>query len=387
MQIEPSTLFGPQTFISEGVTVGLPTNVGVLIRPVEKHPLFSTGLTRLKYEHMKAAYIIMNSQTGHYYIGSSVKLFSRLRNHRKDLRNNHHHVKELQLDYNQKGELDFNIAIITADTNGQTRFLEDILLDMYMNDPLCLNVIKSSKAGNFEHGEEIRAKMSEARKKQVITPETIAKMLARRKDHKCSDETREKLRIASTGRRHSDETKARLSMTNKGRKLTEEQYQRRLVQLEINRTDPEIIAKRCKALKGKPINPNTLAALIKANTGRISTEEQRKRISEATKLAMRRPEVKEKVDLARKKRYENYVCSDETRARLSAACKGRELTEKQKATLHDASIKRKKPVVIDGVQYPSSTDAGLILNVKPGTVYCRLKNVKGYPTWNYLSET
>lgn len=386
MQIDLSVLFEPQSFISEGVTVSLPISIGTLNRPVEKLPLFSSSLTKQKYEHMKAAYIIMNSQTGHFYIGSSVKLFSRLTNHRKDLRNDHHHVKKLQEDYNERGELDFNVAIVVAHTNEDARGIEDILLDLYMGTPLCLNVIKSSKAGNFEHGEETRAKMSAARKKQVITPETVIKMLAARKDYVCSDETREKLRIASSGRRHSDETKARLSKSNKGRKLTEEQYQRRLIQLEINRTDPEIMAKRSKSLKGRPMNPNTLAALIKANTGRTRSEEELKKISEATRLAMQRPEVKEKTDLARKKRFENYVCSDETRAKISAAAKGRIQTDHQKNTLLELSIKRKKPVVIDGVQYPSSVDAGMILNVKPATVHCRLKNAKGYPTWRYLSE-
>lgn len=63
---------------------------------------------------------------------------------------------------------------------------------------------------NSPKGEEVRSKIREKRKQQIITEETRKKMSDSRKGRFVSEETREKLSKANTGKKHSEETKQKI---------------------------------------------------------------------------------------------------------------------------------------------------------------------------------
>lgn len=63
---------------------------------------------------------------------------------------------------------------------------------------------------NSPKGEEVRSKIREKRKEQIITEETRKRMSDSQKGRFVSEETREKLSKANTGKKHSEETKQKI---------------------------------------------------------------------------------------------------------------------------------------------------------------------------------
>jgi group I intron endonuclease len=100
--------------------------------------------------------------------------------------------------------------------------------------------------------------------------------------------------------------------------------------------------------RGIPESPESIEKRRKAMLGHPTSAETRRKISEA--------------NLGR-------VVSAETRERMRQSQTGRTLPESQKAKIRENSQRR--PVVIDGVEYPSISAAGRELGIGVGTVYSR----------------
>jgi group I intron endonuclease len=134
----------------------------------------------------------------------------------------------------------------------------------------------------FNHSEETRAKIREARSRQVIGPrseETKAKMRgkthseeskAKMRGRKCSEETRAKIREARSRqvlKPVSEETRAKLSAANKGKTHSEETR-----------------ARMSAARKGKSISEGHKAKISAARKGRSHSEETKQKLQEVWKL-------------------------------------------------------------------------------------------------------
>lgn len=118
--------------------------------------------------------------------------------------------------------------------------------------------------------------------------------------------------LHSKRREITQETKDKISETLTGRKLSEEHC------LNIS-----------KALKNKPVNPNSLKNINRS--GMKASEQTRKKQSESLKKAWEDKELREKWTRS----HEGYVTSEETKEKLSQALKRRVFTEEWKERISE----------------------------------------------------
>ena len=174
-------------------------------------------------------YIIINKKNGNRYVGSSVNLKKRFRDHRCYLRNDMHDNGHLQRSWNKYGEDVFEFRILFyCDPELCIAFEQrtmDVLDPEYNIAPVagsCLGVkfgppsdktrakMSAAQKGRT-FSEEHRKKLSAANMGNRHSPETRAKMRGR----KMSKESRAKVSAAHKGRRHSEETRAKISASVK----------------------------------------------------------------------------------------------------------------------------------------------------------------------------
>lgn len=164
-----------------------------------------------------ASYTVRDRVTGYYYIGSTVKLSKRLRDHRYELAKGIHYNRKLQLNYCSWDNYD--IFFTLHDTIEQARAMEQENIDKHYNDPMCCNRCTGTTGfwGGIhgmaqDHRDRVRAltlgvKRSDAFREacrqrnlgKTLTPEHRAKISAGSKRHPMSDDNKRKLREANFG--------------------------------------------------------------------------------------------------------------------------------------------------------------------------------------------
>jgi group I intron endonuclease len=172
-------------------------------------------------------YKIINKVNRKFYIGSTLDIKDRWREHKKDLREDKHHSIHLQRAWNKYGEDNFEIQIIEwLDGVNEEELREKEkyyieLLKPYKRDigynvsrgaKTCILYGKENGFYGKTHTEETRKCISQKLKKyfQKYGHPCIGRTL--------SDETKKKISIANKGRKMSKEFKKRISEANKGRK-------------------------------------------------------------------------------------------------------------------------------------------------------------------------
>lgn len=128
-------------------------------------------------------YIIINTMSNKFYVGSAVNLSRRRINHVNELRRNIHKNSHLQNSFNKHGEDSFSFKVL--------EFIEDVSL-LIQREQYWINYFKD-KLYNFNP------------------------IAGSRLGSKASEETKKKMSISSTGRKHTDEAKAKISATHKGK--------------------------------------------------------------------------------------------------------------------------------------------------------------------------
>ena len=115
-------------------------------------------------------------------------------------------------------------------------------------------------------------------------------------------ETVEKMRMSQLGKKLSEEHKQKLINANKGRKRTEEEKEKdRIAHLGEKNGMYGVKGKKHPCYgkkmsdKQKQLLIESRKGLIPWNKGKKLTEEHKKKVSIATKIAMQRPEVQEKL--------------------------------------------------------------------------------------------
>lgn len=139
-------------------------------------------------------YCIQNKIDGKCYIGKSVNIPKRWKEHRALLRKGQHHNKHLQMAWNRYGEESFRFEVLEYANFEELGDLEIAYISKY----------KAFEEGyNFTMGGEGGL---------LGMPKT--------------EETRRKISEANKGRKHTPEEKARVSKTLKGRMFTDEHKQK-----------------------------------------------------------------------------------------------------------------------------------------------------------------
>lgn len=172
-------------------------------------------------------YEIVNLVNGNRYVGSSVRISSRINSHKCLLRKNKSHNKHLQSAFNKYGEAAFVFRPILYCDPENTLLFEQRCLDGMQCD---YNNAKNAEAAatglklSEEHKQSIglRSLGNKYSLGRINPPETIARMSAARKGKpgsrvgfKLSEETKEKIRAANLGRKHTPEELAKMSTAMK----------------------------------------------------------------------------------------------------------------------------------------------------------------------------
>lgn len=205
-------------------------------------------------------YQIICTVTGKIYIGSSVNLRKRCRDHFVELRRNNHKNPKLQRAYSKYGE-EFFVFIV----------IELVLIPEHLTAREQYWFKKLNPFGERGYniaptaGSNLGKKVSETTREKLRgkspTPETRAKLSEALAGKPKSPETRIKMSNAQRGHPMSPETKLKLAKANKGKKQSEETK-----------------LKKANALKGRPCNPETREKIRVAKLGHTVDQATREKI-------------------------------------------------------------------------------------------------------------
>ena len=119
----------------------------------------------MKQEKISGVYKITNIINGKSYIGSSINIYDRWREHKRELRKNKHHSTHLQSAWNKYGEENFEFIILEECNKDETLQREQYYLDTYesFNKEKGYNISKNSSAPMMGRtfSEETLVKLSE----------------------------------------------------------------------------------------------------------------------------------------------------------------------------------------------------------------------------------
>jgi len=211
-------------------------------------------------------YFIISLIDNKRYVGRSVDIKRRLREHKTSLIAQRHRNKHLQNAWNKYGASNFVFAPYLFCNEEAAIIEEQKQLDtLFLEPDKTFNISKDATMAPSKA--EHRRAISEAGKKRApITEETRAKLRAARARKVFTEEERAKIAAASKGRTHSEETRKKLSEKAKGRKLSEEHKK-----------------KISEGGKGRVVSDETRRKITEKATGRKASEETRKKLSEAHK--------------------------------------------------------------------------------------------------------
>lgn len=168
--------------------------------------------TRFKDPEDCGVYSI-TSPSGNQYIGSSLNISYRFRDHKRELRFNNHHSDALQNAWNKyKEQLEFKKILICRVED--LLFYEQLLIDNFKPEYNICSVAgrpvgNKSRLGK-PHSKETRLKQSLSRKGIQYSLETREKMRQSGKIKIFSEEHRKNISLAGIGRIHSLETKSKM---------------------------------------------------------------------------------------------------------------------------------------------------------------------------------
>jgi len=157
---------------------------------------------------MLGIYAIIHTPTGRRYVGQSIRIKTRFREHRKALRTGTHYNAKLQRAWTAHGEAEFAFVVLEECVLELLTEREQAHIDQqaYFNTSLCAE----SPMRGQHHTQETRAKM---RKAWDTRDRHVNKGAVR------SAETRAQISAALKGRPLSADTKAKMSATRKGKAL------------------------------------------------------------------------------------------------------------------------------------------------------------------------
>lgn len=156
-------------------------------------------------------YKILNTENGHFYIGSTANLPKRKWDHFSELRNNKHANQHLQRAFTKYGEQAFSFIPVFFCSIDNLLFYEQLFIDQFKPVYNIAKVAGASMRGLKR------------------TPESLAKASAKLRGRKLSEEHKTKISAAHMGKiqgPHSEEHKKKISKTNIGKKHKKESIEK-----------------------------------------------------------------------------------------------------------------------------------------------------------------
>lgn len=211
-----------------------------------EHKLMTRLITMEDIEMKSGIYQITNKVNNKIYIGSSVNIEKRWREHKSDLKNNRHHSKHLQRSWELHGSSAFEFTILEIVENSklllerEQHYLDN--LKPYEREIGYNNCASASSPLGYKHSEEARSNMSKAKIGHKHSEETKRKMSKAHKGRVFTEESKRKMSKSATGRKASSEAKKKMSQSRKGREAWNKGIE----------TPQEVKDKISKTLKGRP---------------------------------------------------------------------------------------------------------------------------------------
>ena len=219
---------------------------------------------------LSGVYKIKNVINNKLYIGSSLNVNKRIKQHKRSLLKGNHHSVKLQRSYDKYGENNFKYEII------EETYIENLIIreqhyidlfDCYNNGYNSVEFAGSNLGMKHSDSTKDKIRFISMGNKNMLnkthTNETKNIISEKLKGRPLSDATKLKMSESKIGKKLSDETKLKISNFNKGKLRTEEHKKKLSVSHIGLKQSLETIEKR-----------------VKSNTGKKRTAETKKKMSD-----------------------------------------------------------------------------------------------------------
>lgn len=237
-------------------------------------------------ENKIGVYLLHNQQTQQGYVGSSVDVDERGKEHFQLLKAGKHPNRRLQAAYAANPNFEF-VSLVLGDRDAAFDY-EQSIIDELGRSQVLLNISQDARycrVPGLKHTEEAKAKIGAASKGHKYhlgrkhPPEFGAKVSERMKGHLVSSETREKIRQSKLGttmprdavekmrqtkigKTASEETRLKMSQAQKGKVITEDQKAKlreaRSGEFKPVSAEGQIFASINEAARQLGLNPGTI---------------------------------------------------------------------------------------------------------------------------------
>lgn len=227
-------------------------------------------------------YIIENKVNGRIYVGSSVNIKKRWRQHARALEAGKHHSRFMQRAWDKYGKDAFVFRVALACREKHCLMYEQAYIDGLKPD-YNSRPNASSQLG-YKHTAETRAKMSASRPRDFSpmtgkkhNPEIIKKMSENRRGKGCGErsaEWRANISRATKGRKVSQEHREKIANTLKGHKQSQETIEKRMQKLRGRKMPASFCKKTSERMSGRKVPADTVMKMRKTKS-RLSDDQVR----------------------------------------------------------------------------------------------------------------
>jgi len=254
-------------------------------------------------------YEIVNTINGNCYIGSSINLKKRFRDHQNDLYKQKHRNAHLQKAWVKYGEKSYIFRVLLYCDPEMTIIYEQMCIDG-LHPEYNIAPIAGNNSGT-KRSEETKQKLSEAHKGISQSKELVQKRVDARKGYTHSEETKKKISDSHIGKTYSEETLHNMSEGQKKRFSKE------------GSVTEETRVKLSFAAKGRKCGPMSEVQKKKISISRKGiglgvphSDEWNRRISES---------------------HKGHLLSEEHKQRMSETRKGKPMPERTEEHRHNLS--------------------------------------------------
>ena len=164
-------------------------------------------------------YCITHTRSGKRYIGSSINIEQRIRQHISQLKRNTHHSITLQRAWNKYGSSEFKFITLFLCDAEHTLWYEQRCLDELQPEYNSAIFVDGGMRGR-KHTTEARQKISDALTGKCLSDEHRLKLSEIRISHPVAEETRKKISKKLIGHKHqNEETRMKMSERAKNKKV------------------------------------------------------------------------------------------------------------------------------------------------------------------------
>lgn len=181
---------------------------------------FEGSLSKIPFIYAPCVYVLRESGSGKFYIGSTKDAYVRLLAHRYTLSIGENKNPNLQQLYNDSTEALFDIKIFTVANREAAFDLEQLLLFKFFGSEFCLNASPTARSPlGFKHSEETKEKFSTIAANRTIGESTRKKISATLTNRPLDPEHAAKV-AASNSARWDDPEFRKKWLDKRGKKVT-----------------------------------------------------------------------------------------------------------------------------------------------------------------------